>query len=816
MALSSQNPPVWCVVVNKDTWECSDVKDWHRHENGGGWVYKNAFVAPTAFVDYSSVVSYNAKVLDSAGVHGYCHIKDNAIVCGNAVVSGGASISDNAVVSGSAHVCGDSIVKDSAFVGGDAVLDCTACVSDYQTILTGKLSTALPKSKKPLYPWDEMKDTPNQYISLGEFLNSFGGLSSNPYARDRKEVKLNTDPELAANFEPRTQKAKGIHALSVRGHMARDIRFQKIETANPDRMVGQFVRPCPMRPRHGFVDSRMVNNLAEANTIIEETKKADPEAEFIVMPFVQSSYSGIFTPGLLSVGLGHDGATAGTSSISLPAIGNYPRINRAEEPKMFTNAGIKEAEYIELLWEKRDELNHPQAVQLRDGPKVSQDADYIPKKTKVKKVIMAEGDLLEWESKMKEVPAGTVVYHPNGSLASHYAIHGVLNQIPVVISFEPKVGEVLEAKTETKPISLDALRAGFVYGQRIQFSKRIEPEYEDYSTAAKVMLAALHHISVWSGRYDFLIGLGMGLAYRLTVVATLGEYRHNRRANEGGSKDRDRVYSEYWNESEKGDTSIRMADALRSFNCDHWPSNYGGTAWFTFAKHATDMLNHLIDGKITESLEAFNRCVNAAHNNGWAFNKFCSQDVMSATAMNPVYALLYAATTLHRVITTESSKELFDAYLEEFNALEKYPTNFIKTPERVGSDDDDDYDEEEDSEEESNTDSDDYENFKVQEAVAQLQFKPVGNSRVHVQYRTVSKVGLKGYGTVDIPNPYGVTRTEIKTEGTDKITSGEATMSPSMAGSETPYYSVKITDGKFEEWENVNLSGFKTTNYEIF
>ena len=58
---------------------CNSVEsDWHQHENGGGWIYKNA------------------KVDSSARVSG------DARVSGNAYVSGDACVSGNAYVSGDA------------------------------------------------------------------------------------------------------------------------------------------------------------------------------------------------------------------------------------------------------------------------------------------------------------------------------------------------------------------------------------------------------------------------------------------------------------------------------------------------------------------------------------------------------------------------------------------------------------------------------------------------------------------------------------------------------------------------------------------
>lgn len=808
------------------TWQVahSSQNDWHHHENGGGWVYKTAHVEPTAYVGPGALVYGTATVRENAVIKDYARIFGNAWIAENARIKNYACVEGRAIVCGNAVISDEAYITDLAYIGGDAHIIGNAWVGGNMSIITGTFDTPKPQKRQKKSPEETSNFNPylaNMYpVNLanmypvkpfpsvkkaGELIQTYpinlGYLNKNfPWMKEVRIEELNemSKPKnmtLAANFVPRTQKAKGIHALAVRGLLQSSVRFHKIETADPEKMVGKFVRPCPMTPRHGFVDSRMAETLEEARKIVEETRVVDEQAEFITMPFVDSKYSGIFTPGLLSVGLGHDGATAGTSSISFPAIGNYPRINASFNPSLFKDAGIKDSEYVEILWE--EQLDLPQPVQLRDGPRVSQETDYITVKTKVKRVIRAEGDLLEWETKMKKVPAGTVVYHPNGSLASHYAIHAILNKVPLAISFEPKVGEILEPKTESKEINLDLLKAGFIYAQKLDIT---ENKYEEFQVAAKIMLSALHHISVWAGRYDFLIGVGMGLTYRLTVLATLGEYRHNRRKFKG-SKDRDIVYIDYWSKVTKKKTYETMIEAMKSFACDRWPGNYGGIAWFTFAKHATDMLNHLIAGDITESLEAYNRCVNAAHNNGWAFNKFCGNTIMTEAAQNPMTVLLAAAPTLYHAVQAVRDKELISGYTSEFEKLEKYPEEFFKPSEVVNNDDNED--EEEDGEDEE---------FKLAEPVAELQFKTIA-SQVHVQYRTQSHVGLGGYETRDIENAFLVTPIDINAEVDKKIEQGLAKPSKSFGKSEADYISIVVDDeGKFEPWQTIDFSPFMPEN----
>ncbi len=62
--------------------------EWHRHENGGGWVHKSAHADATAWV------------------YGNAQVSGNAWVSGNARVSGDARVSGNAWVSSPLYIQG--------------------------------------------------------------------------------------------------------------------------------------------------------------------------------------------------------------------------------------------------------------------------------------------------------------------------------------------------------------------------------------------------------------------------------------------------------------------------------------------------------------------------------------------------------------------------------------------------------------------------------------------------------------------------------------------------------------------------------------
>ena len=431
---------------------------------------------------------------------------------------------------------------------------------------------------------------------------------------------------------PQTQKARGIAALSRLGVMASVPPFQiyRAREVEPSQLVGYFSRPCPMRPRHGFVDSREIRTVEEGAGLIKETLDADADAEIVTMPLVNAAFSGIWTPGSLVIGQGNDGATAGTSAWTVPALGTLV------SDGLLAEAGVMDSPYLEILWPIED--GGRKLVQLRDGPVLPQQIDSIPRPVTVSEVILAGGDLLAWETRMKQVDRNAVVYHPNGSLASHYAIHAVLNEVPVLVSREPSVGERIEVASELPPQvpKIEALRAGFYLATKLDVS---------YETATYVMLAGCHHIAVWAGRHDGLLGLALGFAFRLTVTAALGEMRH---LPGRGECSRDDIYDECWKVTNLPSTRTSFEGALKAFHGEVWKRNFGGNPWFVFTEWAAIVHNHLVEDDADGALIALNQLVHCAHNTGWAFNKFVGSNLLTDTARNPVSTLVRCAPTLYR------------------------------------------------------------------------------------------------------------------------------------------------------------------------
>lgn len=116
-----------------------DLKNWHQHPKGHGWVENTAFVADTVYVGKNCIIAGNAKILDKVRLSGGCFISGNAIIAdearireshiyGHATVNCKAQISKSrvwghAVVSGNAKI-------DHGEVGGDVTVDGEAFVGE--------------------------------------------------------------------------------------------------------------------------------------------------------------------------------------------------------------------------------------------------------------------------------------------------------------------------------------------------------------------------------------------------------------------------------------------------------------------------------------------------------------------------------------------------------------------------------------------------------------------------------------------------------------------------------------------------------------
>jgi len=363
----------------------------------------------------------------------------------------------------------------------------------------------------------------------------------------------------AVYAQPKTQKIRGINALGVANVVSRQLSIAAaaahmchwqwasakdvLAATDPMKAVNAvlrtamkdlklFVRPCPLQPRHGFVDSRIVVSGDDLRSIAAEAVAADPEAELLLTQFIPADYSAILTETTLSLGKGHDGATSGASQTIFAPKSSIPE-GCLHLKKV---AGIPDTDefYVELV--QSDACLIP--VQIRGGPAQMAISDYIPADLVVKKVIQASPDidLLAWERIINNARPGDIVWAPDMSLSNHYCVHAVVHKVPCVTTFEPAVGQSL-ARLEAPVWDLPEWRKLAEYMKDFN-GRELQAGYApDW---AKLGLAALHCSAAQCTATDAqlrLLAYGAAAHFRLMAAACVGELRHVHRTNQDSAGD---------------------------------------------------------------------------------------------------------------------------------------------------------------------------------------------------------------------------------------------------------------------------------------
>lgn len=453
--------------------------------------------------------------------------------------------------------------------------------------------------------------------------------------------------------EARTQKARGV--LSLCKAVPYYNTFPWVVVAQGREEVGGafvlakmlsdgrpiFARPCPIRPRHGFVESRTISSHEEAQALWDEMERADPEGELMLVPLFHAKYNAIFAPGLVVVGPGHDGATSGRDAISLPLPSSW-----VDESKMAGLIAPGEVPYIEGVLTEYEWV----LTQYRSGPPPTA-GDYIPERVLVEQVVRVDEsvDLLEWEGLVRRLGKGAVVYHPGGSAASHYGVHCIACGVPYLTSKEPRVGEVLEPTN-----------AGWGRRESVALAEAIREAFEREDTEDDLLplsLALVHSIGAYvadNPSEEAIRLLGWAIVYlaRACVGASLGELRYSPRRRRlpvdvPVDGDRDDIYADALKFGVE-DVVRYLAIAKEDFSAGGWSSGYGGRRWanasslaLSYVRGIVSFLNRPSRRALGRLMRKANRLLHAAHNNGWYLNKwpnityYGSDLVRDMAAQNP-------------------------------------------------------------------------------------------------------------------------------------------------------------------------------------
>lgn len=456
---------------------------------------------------------------------------------------------------------------------------------------------------------------------------------------------------------PVTQKARGIKALNdpnitkwLNAHNIRvnpiiaiigeETTFTKLDTAKWFYTTKVFGRPCPTVPTHGFVDSRPVSTFEEVTGLLEETLRHDKYGEIILQPAINASHNIIVANNQLIIGPGNDGATAGYNSLTV----NMPSKmidSLKEQLEKLDNKLVPNDEdfYFEFVGRKLNSY----IVQARSGPRVQvTNSDFIPEDMIVKTVIKAKGDLIDWKTTCEYYKGvkGLVVDHNGGNTSSHYFIHCYTNSIPIVTTFTPKVGDTITATGENK-LQFPEFFRGFALGLTkvldTDWKNIIAESVHDYFANMLRASCVVFH-SLAHQRDSFIVGSALGLFTRLGLMLCCGEARYcktqTKAIPEFKGLDRKEVYSDSY---DCGPQIVGFAQkAWWLFGHTNFPGECGGKAWEASTKIFLDILYAVFNGNMSEAVGMWNNAVNAAHNNGWLFNKLMSQKEFNQASDDPL------------------------------------------------------------------------------------------------------------------------------------------------------------------------------------
>ena len=486
---------------------------------------------------------------------------------------------------------------------------------------------------------------------------------------------------------PRTQKAKGRRVLSqgtttqiaqtLAEAIAAFLYLQKLGWT-------VFCRPCPKWPRPGFWDSRVCTTVPELIELWNGMMTVEPEAEMILMPFQESNFSACWTPGLVALGPGNDGATAGLSSFAVPLC-EWNRNADSEEnlSLQVKDSGVDDADedrrfpHIELVFPKGTNsvsLTHytetpGQLVQIRAGHKAAGAGDWIPKSVTVREIKDAPvGNAVDLMTEFEEWAAdnagrdGLVVYAPGSSQGSHTALHCKANGIAFICEGDrPVIGNTFPATTTLRPINAKACAKSFAAGLSVKLNN-----HRDYKDAVRLMLILTHGYQP-DGDHAKWVGAAAALMLRLGTAAGLGEFRYYRghavtKPNLVSSAGcRDDVYEKAFNayfQSRK-----MLDDAFTAYGDpapNAWTGGYGGKAWFNCIQATlqleaavVDMLRAQTPESVNHLATKINNCVNQAHNGGWFLSKYASDTEQDKAADGSFSQLRNTFPLLWRLHRTE-------------------------------------------------------------------------------------------------------------------------------------------------------------------
>lgn len=483
----------------------------------------------------------------------------------------------------------------------------------------------------------------------------------------------------------RTAKARSLHMLQ--GSRAREWGLGRPEGVQIFPVPGYFrthhvefpvfARPCPTRPRHGFVESREVRNWGEVADLFVKVMKQDPDGEIILMPRLSALWSGVANNAGVTWGMGNDGVTDAngpTYFIPTPTVKADRWNRRLSQKEFYQDYGpdniIKDTAYLELV----EDDGSATVVQVRDGPAGVATTNWVPRAFGTegarRLTKYSDMDLLVWEGLVAEFaqnhPEGWV-HLPGAPLSSHWAVHAIEHGLAVITDLKPK--DHYEPTGDLKPYTLTEhdlreIRSWILtYGGMSNF---LGNRFRRRRAAAATAVGVNHAQAFWDAAPHLirLRAMGVVLMGRLAVAGCAGEIRHwyndgpGRRNRELEPSTPENVFREttpwtrtlHRNEIQHNFISApndwTMYEALLEtitkdfLHPEGWRPNFGGPAWANVSE-ATSEFSKAVRAflevpsgtnwaAVTSTMDIL---TNTVHNNGSVFTKWI--DTMDDFAQCP-------------------------------------------------------------------------------------------------------------------------------------------------------------------------------------
>lgn len=507
------------------------------------------------------------------------------------------------------------------------------------------------------------------------------------------------------SFPFRTQKVRGMAALVSAHTNYSSLPYHPLIGEGPSllktaivlpyqtdarHLSKMFARPCPSRPRHGFVESRCTLTTQAINVLFQQAKMEDPDAEMVVMALANGRCSALAVPNMLTLADGFSGCTAGGAEYFV----SMPHTPIQYSTALLERAGVNDTPYIEYV-----EHNGRMApVQLRDGPAVDGgQKNYIPHDIPPDpEILHCGGDLIAYEQQLSAAdPKKSVVFGMGKSLTSHYGAHAISFGIPFIV--EPELANKLDKGIKKNTDETPAARYWQIANRLKQLMKTPLAEHARIHNVAcgqvtnklarsvAYALTVAHLCPVWpKDRHDLNSITADGIFHFIGgfAAALLGELRHLRHATHNGEPVRITTIPKFSFDEKRDSTFGRatqipvsnLIKCLAAMEVDFlhgaWSSNYGGGPWasatmtlHTLVSRAYAFMEHPNANTWGALLRDWHTCINEQHNGGYVLNKFIPNCVFNAAADTPTHLIL-------------TYRRIYEYYLREAGVANGRPLPF--------------------------------------------------------------------------------------------------------------------------------------------